>query len=99
VAAQALLALRRPAVERPGQGRDRPTRLNLTNGSDTLAAIAARDGTTEDALLDARAETKRKFEDRGLPLPAWLTGATATAKLAAEPTGGPQDQEAPAYAP
>jgi capsid protein len=73
--------------------------LNLTSGSDTLAAIAARDGTTEDALLDARAETKRKFEDRGLPLPAWLTGATATAKLAAEPTGGPQDQEAPAYAP
>lgn len=56
--------------------------LNLTNGSDTLPAIAARDGTTEDELLDARAATMRKFQERGLPLPPWLAGATAPARTA-----------------
>lgn len=51
--------------------------INLTNGTDTLADIAAREGLTEDELLDKRAETKRKFEERGLPLPPWLVGAPA----------------------
>lgn len=51
--------------------------LNLTNGTDTLADIAAREGLTEDELLDKRAATKAKFEARGLPLPPWLVGAPA----------------------
>lgn len=69
--------------------------LNLTNGSDTLAAIAARDGTTEDALIAARAETKRKFEAAGLPLPPWLAGAPKPAPTSADTA---QQQEAPANA-
>ncbi len=54
--------------------------LNLTNGTDTLADIAARDGVTEDELLDKRRETLRKFQERGLPLPPWLSGAPAPAR-------------------
>lgn len=55
--------------------------LNLTNGTDTLADIAAREGMTEDELLDKRAATKRKFEERGLPLPPWLAGSPAPARV------------------
>jgi capsid protein len=51
--------------------------LNLTNGSDTLAAIAARDGTTVEALLDQRQREKKMFEERGLPLPPWMAGQPA----------------------
>lgn len=55
--------------------------LNLTNGSDTLAAIAARDGTTVEALLDQRQREMAMFRDRGLPLPPWLSGAPAPARV------------------
>lgn len=70
--------------------------LNLANGADTLAAIAARDGTTVTALLDQREREMAMFKERGLPLPAWLTGGTAAAK---SPTAGPQSnpQEAAAH--
>lgn len=54
--------------------------LNLTNGTDTLSDIAAREGMTEDELLDKRAATMRKFRDRGLPLPPWLAGAPAPSR-------------------
>lgn len=46
--------------------------INLTNGTDTLAAIAARDGTTVEAILDQRKREMDMFRERGLPLPAWL---------------------------
>lgn len=64
--------------------------LNLTNAADTLSDIAAREGMTEDELLDARAETKRKFEERGLQLPAWITGAAAPQRVG---NGQPQAPE------
>lgn len=65
--------------------------LNLTNGTDTLAAIAARDGMTVDELLDQRAREKAGFESRGLPLPPWMNGTPAPARTA---DGQPQPQEA-----
>ncbi len=54
--------------------------LNLANGTDTLAAIAARDGTTVEALLDQRKREMQMFDERGLPYPAWLIGAPAPAR-------------------
>ena len=65
--------------------------LNLTNGTDTLGDIAAREGLTEDELLDKRAATMAKFAARGLPLPAWITGAKATTRVG---DGQPQAPEA-----
>lgn len=65
--------------------------LNLTNATDTLADIAAREGLTEDELLDKRAATRDKFRDRGLPLPPWLAGAPAMARPG---DGQPQAPEA-----
>lgn len=61
--------------------------LNLTNGSDTLAAIAARDGTTVEAILDQRRREKEMFEERQLPLPPWLAGTPAPPR---QPADGPQ---------
>lgn len=55
--------------------------MNLTNASDTLAAIAARDGTTVEALLDQRQREKEMFEERELPLPPWLSGAPAPVRI------------------
>ncbi len=74
--------------------------LNLTNGSDTLSAVAARDGTTARALLQQRRRDIDLYQEFGLPLPPWATGVQTKATLAAEPTGGPQSnpQEAPADA-
>jgi lambda family phage portal protein len=71
---------------------------NLTNGTDTLAAIAARDGTTVDELLDQRARERDGFIARGLPLPVWLTGApqAASPSNATQPTN--DDEEVPAHA-
>lgn len=66
--------------------------LNLTNASDSLDAIAARDGTTVEALLDARKRTKEMFLERGLPLPPWLAGVTAPART---PVDGPQSSPQP----
>ena len=54
--------------------------LNLTNGSDSLDAIASRDGTTVDRLIADRKRTKEKFEAAGLPLPPWLAGSPAPAR-------------------
>lgn len=71
--------------------------LNLTNATDTLSAIAARDGTTEDALLDARAATVKKFHDRGLEPPPWLVGTPAPVRTTdAEPIIGEDGQPVPA---
>lgn len=68
--------------------------LNLTNGTDTLADIAAREGMTEDELLDKRAETMRKFEARHLPLPPWLAGAPAPARPGDGQPQNPADAKA-----
>jgi len=65
--------------------------INLTNASDTLAAIAARDGVTEEELVLARKRTKELFERHGLPLPVWLTGTPAPARTT---TDAPQSEEA-----
>ncbi len=51
--------------------------LNLTNGADTLTAIAERDGLTRDELLDARKADQDAYITRGLALPPWLAGASA----------------------
>lgn len=51
--------------------------INLTNGSDTLASIAMRDGTTVEELLDQRQREMEMFKERGLPLPAWMIGTAA----------------------
>lgn len=67
--------------------------LNLTNGSDTLAGIAARDGTTVEALLDQRRRELEMFEARHLPIPPWLAGAPAPARTTGQPA-----PEAPAHA-
>jgi lambda family phage portal protein len=69
--------------------------LNLSNGTDTLADIAAREGTTEDELLDKRAETLRKFRERDLTPPAWLTGGKAqTAQVGDGQPQNPEDARA-----
>ena len=60
----------------------------------SLAAIAAREGLTEDELLDQRAETLRKFNDRGLPLPPWLAGAPAPARPGDGQPQNPADSRA-----
>jgi capsid protein len=49
--------------------------INLTNASDTLTAIAARDGTTVEQLIQQRRREKDLFERNGLPLPPWLNAA------------------------
>jgi len=72
--------------------------LNLTNGADTLAAIAARDGTTVEDLLDQRAREKDMFEARGLPLPPWLVGGAAPARDTNGRAGAGTPTEAPANA-
>lgn len=65
--------------------------LNLTNGTDSLADIAAREGLTEDELLDKRAATMAKFQARGLPLPPWLAGTPSVSRVG---DGQPQAPEA-----
>jgi capsid protein len=66
--------------------------LNLTNGSDTLAGIAARDGTTTDALLRQRRRDLDLFAKYGLPLPPWATGAAAPPRAPAEGPGSRQEE-------
>lgn len=68
--------------------------LNLTNGTDTLADIAAREGMTEDELIAKRAETMRKFQEAGLPLPPWLAGASAPARVGDGMPQNPADAKA-----
>jgi len=68
--------------------------LNLTNGTDTLADIAAREGLTEDELLDKRAATMQKFQERGLPLPPWLTGTPAAPRPGDGQPQNPADAKA-----
>lgn len=74
--------------------------MNLTTGSDTLSAIASRDGTTVSALVKQRARDIQAFKDAGLPLPQWATGMKtapapqtqpqpATADTNPGPGGGP----------
>lgn len=69
--------------------------LNLSNGTDTLAAIAARDGTDWEALLNQRARERDAFESRGLPYPQWLTGgATPPADQPTQADAQPQPEGA-----
>lgn len=65
--------------------------MNLTNGTDTLAAIAARDGTTVESLLDQRQREMQMYMERGLPLPPWLSGTPAPSRVG---DGQPQDPNA-----
>lgn len=51
--------------------------LNLTNGSDTLSGIAARDGTTARALLQQRRRDLDLYDEFNLPMPPWATGIAA----------------------
>jgi capsid protein len=68
--------------------------VNLTNGTDTLTQIAARDGVTVEELLDQRARERDLFLERGLPLPAWLAGGAPAPQRNAGPTDGrPADQQ------
>jgi capsid protein len=60
--------------------------INLTNATDDLAAIAARDGTTVEALLDGRKRVLEMFQERGLPLPPWLTGQSAPIRVTEAPS-------------
>ena len=62
--------------------------LNLSNATDTLYAIAARDGTTFQAILKQRKREIDEFEKLGLPLPLWATGAAA-------PVRAPQGEPTP----
>lgn len=64
--------------------------LNLTNASDSLAAIAARDGVTEEELILARRRTKELFEGHGLPLPPWLAGQSVPQRTT---NGNPVNEE------
>lgn len=66
--------------------------LNLTNATDTLSAIAERDGCTLGELLDARAKELAEFKKRGLPIPPWLAGASAPAR---NEKGRPTAQQPP----
>ena len=69
--------------------------LNLTNGADTLAAIAARDGVTEEELVLARKRTMDLFLKHGLPLPPWMVGTQAPARTATdEPAPAPEGTRA-----
>lgn len=61
---------------------------NLTNASDTLSAIAARDGTTARALLMQRRRDADLFAEFDLPLPPWFTGV--------KPLPAPQQGNEPA---
>lgn len=66
--------------------------LNLTNGTDDLESIAAREGTTAAALLDARARVRDLYVARNLPLPPWLGGAPGPARAATGRPGAPPAQ-------
>lgn len=72
--------------------------MNLTNGADTLDAIAARDGVTQEELILSRKRTKELFELHGLPLPAWLTGAPAPIRLPSGDAPAPTSPKAIAHA-
>jgi capsid protein len=59
--------------------------LNLTNCADDLAGIAARDGTTVEAILKQRRRTLDLFKKYDVPPPPWAVGvAAAPAKGAVE---------------
>lgn len=66
--------------------------INLTNGSDSLANIAARDGTTVESLIDQRKREKELFEAAGLPLPPWLAGVPAPVRTQDGPPAANQSE-------
>ena len=66
--------------------------INLTNAADSLTAIATRDGTTVEELLDTRKREMEMFRERGLPVPPWLGGATAPTR---NEKGRPTAQQPP----
>jgi hypothetical protein len=87
VAAQARLALRRPAVSDPVKDAA-ADEANLTNGSDTLAAIAARDGTTVEALLLQRQARQGPVRQVRAAVPA-VAGRGPAPVPAGRPPGQP----------
>jgi lambda family phage portal protein len=66
--------------------------INLTNGSDTLTNIAARDGTTVEQLVMQRRREVELFRAAGLPLPPWAN-ATAPAPVRTSNEPPPLNQE------
>lgn len=60
--------------------------MNLTNVSDDLAGVAARDGTTAEAIIKQRRRTLDLFKRYDVPLPPWATGAQVPAR---NPAGEP----------
>jgi lambda family phage portal protein len=54
--------------------------LNLTNGTDTLSDIAAREGVTVEELIGKRARDVRLWRAAGLPPTPWMVGASAPAR-------------------
>lgn len=68
--------------------------LNLTNCADDLYGIAARDGTTVEAILQQRRRTLDLFERYNVPLPPWATAAQVPDRV---PTAD-APKEAPANA-
>lgn len=54
--------------------------LNLTNGTDTLSDIAAREGLTVDELIGKRKRDVDAWKAAGLPPAPWMVGAAAPAR-------------------
>lgn len=54
--------------------------LNLTNGTDTLSDIAAREGMTTEELIAKRRRDMDQWRAAGLPPAPWMVGATAPAR-------------------
>ena len=55
--------------------------LNLTNGTDTLSDIAAREGLTAGELIAKRKRDIEAWKAAGLPLAPWMAGSTAPARV------------------
>lgn len=55
--------------------------LNLTNGTDTLSDIAAREGMTVEELIAKRKRDIEAWKAAGLPLAPWMAGSTAPARV------------------
>jgi lambda family phage portal protein len=54
--------------------------LNLTNGTDTLSDIAAREGLTVEELIAKRKRDIEAWKAAGLPLAPWMVGTPAVAR-------------------
>jgi capsid protein len=68
--------------------------LNLTNGTDTLSDIAAREGVTVEELIAKRARDLRLWKAAGLPPAPWMTGTPAVARPGDGVPQNPKDAKA-----